>query len=182
MPGKRYTAEEKQKKLKIIRDVYENGGSVQKAGQAAGVAHQTARIWMKEAGVNLRETRGRKEIEYDPEDLRKLAERGLSEGEIGKAMHVSKSTAGMWLKEHGIEINLEARKARKEEERRNRPEGEKKSVKKCRTCIYRSSSSNYGCNYIGVTGQSRLLICTVAGCTVYRKGKRITKTRMPEDI
>lgn len=182
MSGKRYTAEEKQEMLKTIREVYEGGGSVQKAGQAAGVAHQTARIWLKEAGVRLRETRGRNEIEYDPEDLRKLAEQGLSEEEIGKAMHVSKSTAGMWLKAQGIKINLEARKARKAIEKEELPEREKKPVKKCRTCIYRSASPIFGCNYIGVTGHSRLLICTVAGCTVYKRGKRISKKRVPADI
>lgn len=50
MPGKRHTEEEKQELLIIIRRVYESGGSVQKAGQAAGVSHQTARNWLKEAG------------------------------------------------------------------------------------------------------------------------------------
>lgn len=174
MPGKRYTAEEKQEKLKIIRRVYEGGGSVQKAGQEAGVSHQTARNWLREAGVELRETKGRNEIEYDPEDLRRLADEGLTEKEIGKKMGVSKSTAGMWLKAEGIEINLEARRAREqEEERASGLDAKKEQKKKCRTCAYRSSSSHYGCNYEGVTGRCRLPICTVIGCTVYRKGKQI---------
>lgn len=173
MPGKRYSKEEKRELLKIIRKVYEDGGSIQKAGQAAGVSHQTARSWMKEDGVELRQTKGRNEIEYDPEDLRKLADEGLTEKEIAARMHASKSTVGMWMKENGIEINLEARKEREKKKRDSGLDAKKEQKKKCRTCIYRSSSPHYGCNYEGITGHCRLLICTVIGCTVYQKGKRI---------
>ena len=178
MPGKRYTENEKQEKLKIIRRVYEGGGSVQKAGQAAGVSHQTARNWLREAGVELRETKGRNEIGYDPEDLRRLADEGLTEKEIGEKMGVSKSTAGMWLKAEGIKINLEARRAREQEEERDSGLDEKREQKKkCRTCVYRSGLSSYGCNYNLVTKKSRR--CRVIGCIRYVKGKRI---RLSEDF
>lgn len=179
VPGKRYTEEEKQEKLKIIRKAYAEGASIHKAGQEAGVSHQTVRIWLKEDGVRLRGTKNGRGIEYDPEELRELAGEGLTAKEIGKRMHVSKATARLWMRENRIETRAKAGNARKEE-KRSRP-AERKPEKKCRTCIYRSSNPNHGCNYIGVTGRSRLLICTVSGCTEYRKGKQIrTKEKLAD--
>lgn len=171
MPGKRHTEEEKQELLIIIRRVYEGGGSVQKAGQAAGVSHQTARNWLKEAGVKLRKARGRNEIEYDPEELKKLAGEGLTGKEMAERLHASGTTVRMWLKTEGIEVNLEARKEREKKEKASSLDEKKEQKKKCRTCMYRSTNPNYGCNYEGNTGRCRLLICTVTGCTVYKKGK-----------
>lgn len=171
MPGKRYSKEEKQEMLKTIRGVYESGGSIQKAGQAAGVSHQTARIWLKEAGVKLREAKGRNEIGYDPETLKELAEEGLTEKEIAERLHASGSTVRMWLKAEGIKINLEARKEREEKEKASGLNEKKEQKKKCRTCMYRSTNPNYGCNYEGNTGKCRLPICGIIGCTVYKKGR-----------
>ncbi len=171
MPGKRHTEEEKQELLIIIRRVYESGGSVQKAGQAAGVSHQTARNWLKEAGVKLRKARSRNKIEYDPEELKKLAGQGLTEKEMAERLHASGTTVRTWLKTEGIEVNLEARKEREKEKKDSCLNAKKEQKKKCRTCMYRSTNPNYGCNYEGNTGRCRLLICTVTGCTVYKKGK-----------
>ena len=49
-------------------------------------------------------------------------------------------------------------------------------AKRCGSCMYRGKDTNLGnesgvfCNYIGVTGKSRLSVCPAGACTVYRKG------------
>lgn len=179
MQGKRYAAEEKREMLKIIRRVYESGGSIEKAGKAAGVSGNTARNWMKEDGVKFRQTKGRNQIKYAAEDLKKLADEGMNEKEIAERMHASESTVRTWLKETGIKIDLEARREReKNKEKDSELNQKKEQKKKCRTCMYRSTNPNYGCNYEGNTGRCRLMICRVIGCTVYQKGKPLRSRKI----
>ena len=61
-----------------------------------------------------------------------------------------------------------------------------KDRKLCKTCVYRTrvsvlnrehgnaeKNATYACDYIGVTGHSRMLICDAEDCTVYKKGAAI---------
>lgn len=61
-----------------------------------------------------------------------------------------------------------------------------KDKKLCKTCVYRTrvgvfikenmikdKNPNIACDYIGVTGHSRMLICSAEDCTVYKKGPAI---------
>lgn len=174
----RYTEEQKKELIKIMLGMHGAGNSTREIGEETGVPVRTVRRWLTEYGIKLKHccTGRRKRIEYDRKELEALAEKGLILKEIGEKMGVSASTARVRLEECGIKINMKARKEQeKEKESINRGKQEKPAepVKKCKTCTYRSASPNYGCNYSGITGHCRLPICTVIGCTVYQKGKRI---------
>lgn len=50
----------------------------------------------------------------------------------------------------------------------------------CAECQYRSGSSNYGCNYTGVTGESKPVNITLPNppyCPLYVKGKALSEKR-----
>lgn len=51
-------------------------------------------------------------------------------------------------------------------------------MSKCSQCIYRAPKySDYGCDYLALTGQSRG--CGVEDCTLFIKGRRL-KTPLPK--
>lgn len=162
--------------MKLIRRMYADGKSTKEIGKAVGISGATVWTWLKEDGVEIRKSGARRQ--YDPDELRKLADEGRTIADIAEQMDASASAVGKWMQEHDIKINLEARAARRQAKKKAEkasPEKEKKPepVKKCKTCIYRSGSSVYGCNYIGNEGHSRMLICPIIGCTVYKRGKRL---------
>lgn len=96
---------------------------------------------------------------------------------MAERLHASGTTVRTWLKTEGIEVNLEARKEREKKEKASSLDEKKEQKKKCRTCMYRSGVSGYGCNYNLIVKRSRR--CRVIGCVRYVKGKRI---RLSEDF
>lgn len=168
-----YTETERKERMKLICRMYEAGDSTTKIGREIGVSHQTVRNWLKADGIKLKGPRNGNKLPCDVGKLKELAAKGLTKQEIGDQMHVSRSTVGVWLYETGTRINTEARKDRQQQERKKQePEPlPPKPEKKCKTCRYRSGSSDYGCNYCMIKKKSRG--CQIIGCERYEKGKRI---------
>lgn len=167
-----YTETEREERMKLIRRMYEAGDSTTKIGREIGISHQTVRNWLKADGVKLKRPRNGKKLPCDVKKLKELAAKGLTKQEISDRMQVSRTTVSAWLYETGTTINTEARKAGQQEKKSKEPAPlPPKPKKNCKTCIYRSTNPNYGCNYEGVTKHCRILICPVIGCTVYKKGK-----------
>lgn len=167
----RYKEEDKKRYVREIKKLYvTEEKSIAEIARITGFSEYSVRHWLVEEGVQMRKPHRPNKIDYDPEELRKLADEGLSMDQIGKQMHASAPTIREWMKEQDIEINLEARKRR---EQKNR-ETKQRTVKKCRTCRFRSDKQNAnGCDYAWLTGKIRG--CPIAGCTRYEKGNRIKR-------
>ncbi len=173
MPKRRYTAEEKEERKKMIRRMYADGKSTNAIGRTLGLSGGTVWLWLKEDGVQLRGTRGGNSAACDIEELKKLAEEGRTKKEIADRLYVSERTVDARLKQNGIKINLEARaeKRREKKEKDSHRSSRQKPEKKCGTCRFRSGNTVYGCNYSLIKKQSRR--CSVTECTRYEKGRRI---------
>ena len=105
-------------KEEILPDLikkYESGKTLLEMGHEYKLAPKTISGWLKACGVKMRISGSRK-IEIDRELLQRMADEGMSQIEICRALNISSSTMSVRMKEYGIKINRDARKKRKKDQ------------------------------------------------------------------
>ena len=163
-------------KEEILPDLikkYESGKTLLELGHEYKLAPKTISGWLKASGVKMRISGSRK-IEIDRDLLQKMADEGMSQIEICRALNISSSTMSVRMKEYGIKINRDARKKRKiEEEPIEEPVIKPgKQKKRCGSCVFRAARNAVnGCNYSSIIERCRLQ--KPEECTFYERGRRI---------
>ena len=163
-------------KEEILPDLikkYESGKTLLELGHEYKLAPKTISGWLKACGVKMRISGSRK-IEIDRELLQRMADEGMSQIEICRALNISSSTMSVRMKEYGIKINRDARKKRKiEEEPMEEPVIKPgKQKKRCGSCVFRAARNAVnGCNYSSIIERCRLQ--KPEECTFYERGRRI---------
>lgn len=141
---------------------YESGKTLLEMGYEYKIAPKTISRWLKASGVKMR-INGARKIEIDRDLLQKMADEGMSQIEICRALNISSSTMSVRMKEYGIKINRDARKKRKKEEEQK---------KRCGSCVFRAARNAVnGCNYSSIIERCRLQ--KPEECTFYERGRRI---------
>lgn len=107
--------ENKEEILPELIKKYESGKTLLELGCEYKLAPKTISGWLKASGVKIR-INGARKIEIDRDLLQKMADEGMSQIEICRALNISSSTMSVRMKEYGIKINRDARKKRKKEE------------------------------------------------------------------
>ena len=164
-------------KEEILPDLikkYESGKTLLELGHEYELAPKTISGWLKASGVKIR-INGVRKIEIDRDLLQKMADEGMSQIEICRALNISSSTMSVRMKEYGIKINRDARKKRKTEEEPMKEEPvikPGKQKKRCGSCVFRAASNAVnGCNYSSIIERCRLQ--KPEECTFYERGRRI---------
>lgn len=165
--------ENKEEILPDLIKKYESGKTLLELGHEYKLAPKTISGWLKASGVKMRISGSRK-IEIDRDLLQKMADEGMSQIEICRALNISSSTMPVRMKEYGIKINRDARKKRKiEEEPIEEPVIKPgKQKKRCGSCVFRAARNAVnGCNYSSIIERCRLQ--KPEECTFYERGRRI---------
>ena len=165
--------ENKEEILPDLIKKYESGKTLLELGHEYKLAPKTISGWLKASGVKMRISGSRK-IEIDRDLLQKMADEGMSQIEICRALNISSSTMSVRVKEYGIKINRDARKKRKiEEEPIEEPVIKPgKQKKRCGSCVFRAARNAVnGCNYSSIIERCRLQ--KPEECTFYERGRRI---------
>lgn len=152
---------------------YESGKTLLEMGYEYKIAPKTISRWLKASGVKMR-INGARKIEIDRDLLQKMADEGMSQIEICRALNISSSTMSVRMKEYGIKINRDARKKRKKEEPMEEEPVIKpgKQKKRCGSCVFRAARNAVnGCNYSSIIERCRLQ--KPEECTFYERGRRI---------
>lgn len=153
---------------------YESGKTLLEMGYEYKIAPKTISRWLKASGVKMR-INGARKIEIDRDLLQKMADEGMSQIEICRALNISSSTMPVRMKEYGIKINRDARKKRKIEEEPMEEEPvikPGKQKKRCGSCVFRAARNAVnGCNYSSIIERCRLQ--KPEECTFYERGRRI---------
>ena len=122
----------------------------------------------------LRKMAGHKVTEEIEGEIIKLALRGVPYVDIAGKFDITGATVGNYARRNGI-----CKKERgKIKVHKDGNHNEDRSY--CHKCIYRHRDKSgkepkVGCDYYIHTDVMRSSICTVEGCTVYKRGKRLTK-------
>lgn len=166
--------ENKEEILPELIKKYESGKTLLELGCEYKLAPKTISGWLKASGVKIR-INGARKIEIDRDLLQKMADEGMSQIEICRALNISSSTMSVRMKEYGIKINRDARKKRKIEEEPMEEEPvikPGKQKKRCGSCVFRAASNAVnGCNYSSIIERCRLQ--KPEECTFYERGRRI---------
>lgn len=153
---------------------YESGKTLLELGCEYKLAPKTISGWLKASGVKIR-INGARKIEIDRDLLQKMADEGMSQIEICRALNISSSTMSVRMKEYGIKINRDARKKRKMEEEPMEEEPvikPGKQKKRCGSCVFRAARNAVnGCHYSSIIERCRLQ--KPEECTFYERGRRI---------
>lgn len=164
-------------KEEILPDLikkYESGKTLLELGCEYKLAPKTISGWLKASGVKIR-INGARKIEIDRDLLQKMADEGMSQIEICRALNISSSTMSVRMKEYGIKTNRDARKKRKMEEEPMEEEPvikPGKQKKRCGSCVFRAARNAVnGCNYSSIIERCRLQ--KPEECTFYERGRRI---------
>lgn len=163
----------KEEILPELIEKYESGKTLLELGCEYKIAPKTISGWLKASGVKIR-INGARKIEIDRDLLQRMADEGMSQIEICRALNISSSTMSVRMKEYGIKINRDARKKRKiEEEPMEEPVIKPgKPKKRCRSCVFRAARNAVnGCNYSSIIERCRLQ--KPEECTFYERGRRI---------
>ena len=165
--------ENKEEILPDLIKKYESGKTLLELGCEYKLAPKTISGWLKASGVKIR-INGARKIEIDRDLLQKMADEGMSQIEICRALNISSSTMSVRMKEYGIKINRDARKKRKTEEEPVEEPVIKpgKQKKRCGSCVFRAARNAVnGCNYSSIIERCRLQ--KPEECTFYERGRRI---------